>query len=194
MIPKSALPNALTASRIAVLPLLWYFALAGATRPLAIGLALAASTDFFDGNLARILHARSELGSRLDSIADHLLSASVLVWLVLLRPEFFTRHATALIAWAIFGALTLAVGWARFRRIGDLHLYSAKAAMVLGYLFVVYLFYFDSYDPRVFTVVLTVAVIATAESLLVYLSRSDQEERIGSILVRRRSNKLRERT
>jgi phosphatidylglycerophosphate synthase len=185
MIRKSQLPDLVTGSRLALLPLLWALAAAGMTHTLAIGIAIAASTDMFDGLLARALDARSDLGSRLDSIADHLLSASVLVWLFWLQPEFIAHNGRILLTWAVFGAATLGVGWIRFGRIGDLHLYSAKLAMVLGYVFVIALFYFDSYDPRMFAVALGACFVATGESLLVYLTRDEPGERIGSILLRR---------
>ena len=182
------LPNFLTASRLAALPLLWLLAIAGAHRWLAIGIALAASTDAIDGFLARALDRRTERGSRFDSIADHLLTGSVVVWLVWLQPAFVARHAPWLIGWGALGLVTLAVGWIRFRRVGDLHLLSAKLAMVLGYLFVVSLFFFGRYEPLHLGVVFGAAIVATGESLLVYLTRSDPDERIGSILFRRHAD------
>ena len=179
------LPNVLSFSRLLALPALWMLALAGANRWLAIGIAVAASTDAIDGVIARARDIRTDFGSRLDSIADHLLSGSVLVWLIWLRPEFVSRYAGWLIGWGAFGMVTLAVGWIRFRRIGDLHLLSAKLAMVLGYLFVVALLYSGRHEPLHFAVVLGVCFVATGESLLVYLTRRQPGERIGSILLRR---------
>lgn len=182
---RSLIPNLITGSRLVLLPVLWWIAALGETRWLAIGIAITISTDFFDGMIARALDARSELGSRLDSIADHLLSASFLIWLVWLQPDFFSRHGRELAIWAGFGIVALAVGWIRFRRIGDLHLYSAKLAMTAGYLFGISLLFFDGYDPRVFYLVLFICFVAAAETLLVYLTRRDPDERIGSILTRR---------
>jgi phosphatidylglycerophosphate synthase len=186
MVNRSILPNLLTGTRLALLPVLWILAATGYTRLLAVGVAVAVSTDILDGTLARALDARSELGSRLDSIADHLLSGSFLIWLVWLRPEFVIRHWLEIVTWVVFGAITLLVGWVRFRRIGDLHLYSAKAAMTAGYLFGISLLFFGGYDRRVFALVIGILYLATAESLLVYLTRHDPDERIGSILLRGR--------
>ena len=179
------LPNLISISRLAAVPILWALAVAGAHRWLAIGIALAASTDAIDGFVARALDLRTERGSRLDSIADHLLTGSVVVWVIWLQPAFTSRYAPWLIGWAALGLFTLVVGWVRFRRIGDLHLLSAKLAMVLGYLFVVSLFFFGRYEDLHFGIVLGVCFIATGESLLVYLTRSEADERIGSILLRR---------
>lgn len=182
----SRLPNLITATRLVLLPVLWYLALSGESRWLGVGVAVAAATDVADGVLARWLHSRSELGSRFDSLSDHLLSASVLIWLVILRPEFVARNVVALGLFALFGVFTLAVGWVRFRRFGDVHLYSTKAASLVAYLFVVYLLLFDEYSPMFFYVAIGAGFLAAAETLLVYLTRGDPNERIGSILLRRR--------
>ncbi len=79
------LPNVLTLSRIAAIPLLVLFA---ALRTPAGDLAscvvfsIAAITDYFDGKLARSRKQQSDLGRMLDPIADKLLVAAALMMLV----------------------------------------------------------------------------------------------------------------
>ncbi len=78
------LPNILTISRIAVIPVV--FATIYIEGPLARWVAcgvflLAALTDFFDGYLARNLETTSRFGRFLDPIADKLLVAAVLFML-----------------------------------------------------------------------------------------------------------------
>lgn len=182
---RSQIPNIITATRIVALPVLWVLAAQGRTQILAVVLAVVISTDLVDGTLARWFDARSDLGSRLDSIADHMLTASVVIWLVWLEPEFIAENARVLLAWLALGLVTLAVGWARFRRIGDLHLYSAKAAMTLGYIFVVLLLYRGDYEPWFFAVTIGACFVGTGETLLVYLTRGDGWERPGSVFSRR---------
>lgn len=78
------LPNILTISRIAIIPLLIasFYIEAKLYHLVAAGLFLFASiTDFFDGYLARVLKAQSSLGKFLDPIADKLLVASALLML-----------------------------------------------------------------------------------------------------------------
>jgi cardiolipin synthase (CMP-forming) len=183
------LPTTLTLARIALLPALWLLAARGETFWLGLGVAVAASTDVLDGALARALGATSPLGSRLDSIADHLLIASVALWIAWLRPGFVAEQLPLLALWVAVGAAALAVGWLRFRRFGDLHLYSAKVAGTLGFLFAIGLLLFDSYSPGLFYLVIAACLAASVETLLVFLTRATVDERIGSIFSARRGGR-----
>jgi cardiolipin synthase len=79
------LPNVLTLSRIAAIPLL--VALVAINTPMGdlaacILFSAAAITDYFDGKLARSRRQQSDLGRMLDPIADKLLVGAALMMLV----------------------------------------------------------------------------------------------------------------
>jgi len=79
------LPNVLTLSRIAAIPLM--VTLAAIRSPATdfaacVVFSLAAITDYFDGKLARDYGQTSDLGRMLDPIADKLLVAAALMMLV----------------------------------------------------------------------------------------------------------------
>lgn len=87
------LPNMLTLSRIAVIPLM--VLLAALRTPwgdfgACLVFSLAGITDYFDGKLARERKQTSDLGRMLDPIADKLLVAAALMMLV------GTQHVSAL--------------------------------------------------------------------------------------------------
>src|ERR1700679_3871022 len=78
------LPNLLTLSRIAAIPLL--VGLVAARYPLTdliacVVFSVAAITDYFDGMLARTRLQQSDLGRMLDPIADKLLVGAALMML-----------------------------------------------------------------------------------------------------------------
>jgi hypothetical protein len=98
---KKSLPNILTISRIAIIPILIssFYIEARLYHLVAAGLFLFASiTDFFDGYLARTLKAQSSLGRFLDPIADKLLVAAVLLMLT---------HVRGISGWEIIPALAI---------------------------------------------------------------------------------------
>jgi cardiolipin synthase (CMP-forming) len=81
----TSLPNLLTLSRIAVIPViigLFYVPGAWAAYAGCALFAVAGFTDWVDGHLARTMQEESDIGRFLDPIADKLLVAAVLLMLV----------------------------------------------------------------------------------------------------------------
>ena len=79
------LPNMLTLSRIAVIPVMVVLAAIrtpGTDFAACVVFSLAAITDYFDGKLARDYGTTSDLGRMLDPIADKLLVGAALMMLV----------------------------------------------------------------------------------------------------------------
>jgi cardiolipin synthase len=179
----ASLPNRITALRMGALPVLWFLAALGETTALAIGLTLAASTDVLDGVVARRTGRITTFGSRLDSLADHLLTASTLVWLVWLRPEFVSRERVALFVLAGFGLLVLLVGWVRFGAVGGAHLYSAKLASVIGYVAAIGVILLGGLPHWIVRSVVGIALLAALETLAVFLTRSSLTDHSGSIFL-----------
>lgn len=85
----ASIPNLLTFSRMAAIPLLvvfFYLPWSWAADVCAGLFVLAAITDWLDGWLARLLKQTSSLGAFLDPVADKLLVAVALVLLVVKFP------------------------------------------------------------------------------------------------------------
>jgi CDP-diacylglycerol--glycerol-3-phosphate 3-phosphatidyltransferase len=89
------LPNAVTAARIAVTPLIAWLPLApsSALRLTAFALfVVAAVTDYVDGRLARSRKQETDLGRLLDPLADKLLLVATIVpMFLLMRPTATTE-------------------------------------------------------------------------------------------------------
>lgn len=96
---KHSIPNLLTYSRIAVIPLFIAAFYMGPNYQWApLGLFLyAAITDFFDGYLARKWNVTSDIGRVLDPIADKLLVTAALIML-LMNDAFYDVEGLLLIA------------------------------------------------------------------------------------------------
>ena len=175
----------LTAARLLALPVLWVLALTDRPAALGIGLGLAGLTDVLDGPVARRTGRSTRFGSQLDSIADMLLMGSTVVWMALLRPSFFSDNAVALMVWLGIGTAALVVTWIRLGRFGDLHLYSAKAAGVVGHVFAIWLFIVGSYSRAFWALTIGLAILAASETLLAGLIRRPGDRWRGTVLRRR---------
>ena len=88
------LPNAVTAGRIAITPLIAWLPLAPSSTLRLVAFVLftiAAITDYVDGQLARSRKEETDLGRMLDPLADKLLLvATCIPMFVLMRPSALT--------------------------------------------------------------------------------------------------------
>src|SRR5919201_5746722 len=83
----------ITLTRLAIVPALWPFALAGNSKVVAAGLIAAGVLDAADGFVARRLRQPTLAGARLDAVADSVLMLSVTAWLGILHPVLLTGDA-----------------------------------------------------------------------------------------------------
>jgi phosphatidylglycerophosphate synthase len=117
--------DALTGLRLLLIPGLWWAAVVGDGRIVGIGLLVAGATDFLDGYVSRRLKQESARGARLDALADNVLLISTAVWIELLHPEILRDNIALMAATASLYFGSLALGLIKFRRLGNLHLYSS---------------------------------------------------------------------
>jgi CDP-diacylglycerol--glycerol-3-phosphate 3-phosphatidyltransferase len=173
-----------TVARIAFVPVLWWWALQGHTRSVGIGVLISFLSDIADGQLARRMNQVTRLGSQLDTVADALVLASSVGWLVMLRPEVLEQpYATVLAVGLGTWLLEITIGLVRFRRFLNLHLYSGKANGVVGTLFMADAFALG-FHAWTFYAALGVFALSNLEGVAVMLTRPRVDEHIGSILRR----------
>jgi CDP-diacylglycerol--glycerol-3-phosphate 3-phosphatidyltransferase len=92
---------------------------------------LLAATDWFDGKLAVYLNQKSRIGPRLDSIADVMLYACLLIggaWLI--RELLWTARFFVLAAVASYG-VSVSASYLKFRRFPAYHTRAAKTSWFL---------------------------------------------------------------
>ncbi|HEY8121668.1 MAG TPA: CDP-alcohol phosphatidyltransferase family protein [Myxococcota bacterium] len=128
--PRS-LPNAFTATRLALVPVLLLLAAADHPTAFVAVLAVAFATDAIDGWLARRFRLESPLGAKLDSRADLALWLSLPLATWLLRPAFVRDEATAVGVLLASLALPLAAGLVKFRRVPSYHTWIAKGTAIV---------------------------------------------------------------
>lgn len=126
---SSPWPNTVTLTRVALAPAMLAAALAGERSWFAGIFATALLTDVVDGWLARRLQAYSELGRKLDSLADYVTLFAGLASLWLLWPEVVRRE------WPWFGAVLVSFFGAmlfsvvRLGRLPCYHSWASKATV-----------------------------------------------------------------
>ncbi|HUF37964.1 MAG TPA: CDP-alcohol phosphatidyltransferase family protein [Anaerolineales bacterium] len=178
----SRLPNRITAVRLLLVPLMWVFAVFQWPFFIGVGLILAGLTDILDGLAAKLLNQVSESGSKLDSVADFLVFLSAIIWIAMFRPEIISDHSTLASAAVLINLASLLVGWRKFRRFANLHLYSSKAAAAAAYIFFIHAFLIGDHRG-LFYLATGLYILSSIEALVLQLSRSVVDENSGSILL-----------
>ena len=175
------MPNPLTALRLLLLPALWALALARQPVWLAVGLAAAVLTDVLDGRLAKRWPRFAD--GRFDALADKLLTFSVALWLVRLRPQIFSKHPWLLLATTLVYAADLIFGWIKFKRVPGLHLHLGKLGGALQAIFVLQALLSGGYSPVLLYLALGVFILAAGEELAILMTHSEvDEETVRSIV------------
>lgn len=127
-------PNLLTASRIAAIPVLVWLAIQRRHDPFTAILIACLVGDILDGILARALGVTSALGAMLDSVADTLLFFTATYGAFVFYPDAIAAHP---VAFAFVPGLWLSENIAallRYGRLSSFHTYLSRiAAYALGF-------------------------------------------------------------
>ncbi len=134
-------PNAITLSRIAALPVflvfLFWDTLSGQAVALAI-FVLAAVSDYYDGWLARKFGVRSRLGQFLDPIADKVLVLGTLTAMAILLPSIVPWWGLGLIALRdIYSTIVRLVARGRGQALRTIPMAKAKTTLQLVFIIVI---------------------------------------------------------
>jgi cardiolipin synthase len=122
---QAAIPNLLTAVRLALVPVFVAVALDQDAAGVSAGwsstafwiVMVAGGSDLLDGYLARRWEVTSRFGALLDAVADKSLQFAALVTITALGRPFFTQLPLWLVASVFVRDLTLLVGWVVLKRL-----------------------------------------------------------------------------
>ena len=127
---------------------------------------ICGATDILDGYLARKFHLTSNLGAKLDSLADFSMVTSVILKLVVTQPIPLAILVLSSVTFFI-KILSLVLGMLRFGTLAWVHTYANKVAG--SCVFVVFPVYFLLKELRIylFGVLSVIVILAAVEELLI---------------------------
>ena len=132
--------NGITLYRLLAAPILFYLAYIGRIDIFKWLLPLSFFTDLIDGFLARRFKVNSEMGSRLDSIADDLTILASIAALFLFKKEFTIEQSFILaILFSLF-IIQILVSFIRYHKTTSFHTYLAKISAFLQGSFLILMF------------------------------------------------------
>lgn len=147
MIKKEYLtiPNFLSLSRIVFLPVLYYLANNEYRLAFLIAYIILASTDFFDGLIARKFNQTSSIGTFMDSIADVPFYISTAYFIYKLHPEILeSPNGLLLIIGLSVVALSFIVSMILFKKPIMMHTSIMRLPSLLVFFLIVFSYFFDT--------------------------------------------------
>ncbi len=173
-------PNALSVYRILALPFIIY-AMATGNKSLFIALlAVNLITDILDGLIARAFHLQTELGARLDSLADIGTYVMAFTGMIVLERAFVTAYRVEFIVLIVLWILPQLVSLFRFRRFPSFHLWSYKATGYIQGIFI-FTFFLFGFNKPYFYFMLIVSCLAYLEELLLVVLLPNLRSNLKSI-------------
>ena len=160
------IPNLLSAYRLLSFPLVMYLAISGNEQLFAIFLIINLMTDALDGIIARAFRMQTELGARLDALADVGMYISAITGILLFKAADFAPHLLSLYIYIGAFACSVLISLLKFRRFPSLHLYSSKTGGYLQGIFFFALFVFGFYVWFYYFVIVW-AILAFCEQICV---------------------------
>lgn len=159
------LPNLISLARLLSAPVALWVALDGHGLAYKWLFAAAVASDCVDGLLARLLHAQTVLGARLDAAADAATYLVLFFAVLSLWPEFVLAHSVLLAAALTLYGLNHLWSLLRFRRLPAYHTWAGKTSAVL--MAAGMLLWFVSGIGALFTAALVVSIVSVLEQLAI---------------------------
>lgn len=157
-----------TWSRLVLFFPITYFAYIGAQWWVFWLYIIAQATDGLDGWIARKTGTANEAGAKLDSRVDNVGVPFYLAWLWFLFPQLYTEYwpYIAILVGSI--VLVLIASYWRLGEVTGLHLWSAKAAAIVGTVFLPALILFGLLE-WLLILLFVVGMLSTIEELAFFI-------------------------
>ncbi len=139
------IPNVITSYRLIMFPVILYFTLSGKEKLFSIFLVINLVTDFLDGFIARKFHMETEIGAKLDSLADDFTYVLAFIGLFVFKIDDLRPHLVSFIIFISMLVLTIIVSLIKFRKFPSFHRYITKISGYIQTFFFICLFAFGFY-------------------------------------------------
>lgn len=162
------IPNILSLYRLISFPLVLYFLLAGHEISFAIFLCINLVTDILDGWIARAFNMQTEIGAKLDSIADMGTYILAILGVFIFKLVDFQPYMSSFLLFVFLFIFSHLLSLLKFKRLPSLHLYSWKIGGYIQGAFFFVLFAFNFYLPF-YILMVSWGIAAFTEHIIIQL-------------------------
>lgn len=162
------IPNLLSLSRLVFLPVLYYLAIKEMRLAFLIAYVILASTDFFDGLIARKFNQTSPIGTMMDSLADVPFYISTAFFIYRLHPRILeTPNGLLLIIGLSIVGLSFLVSIIKFRKPIMMHTSIMRLPSLLVFFLIIFSHFFDT--TYFLSLILMIYSLGFLEEIIIFL-------------------------
>lgn len=160
-------PNFLSLSRIVFLPILYIFAIKEMRLAFFIAYLILASTDWFDGQIARKFNQKSPIGTTMDSLADVPFYISTAFFIYKLYPDYLAPNMTLLIIGLSTVGVAFMISIIKFKKPFMMHTTIMRLPSLLVFFFMLLSYFFDT--TYFLSAILIIYIIGFLEEIIIFL-------------------------
>jgi CDP-diacylglycerol--glycerol-3-phosphate 3-phosphatidyltransferase len=132
-------PNALSLYRLFVFPLIIGTVFTESEGLFIVLITISLLTDFLDGMIARLFHMETEIGARLDSVADIGTFIAAFLGIIIFKWDIIQEHFWILVVFFSLNIFADVFSLIKFHGLASLHIYSFKiTGYIQGSFFIVF--------------------------------------------------------
>jgi CDP-diacylglycerol--glycerol-3-phosphate 3-phosphatidyltransferase len=161
-------------------PYILYLSISGQEQLFSILLVINLITDVLDGLIARCFNMKTELGARLDSIADLGTYIAAITGVFLFKALDFQPYLHSFFVFIFLLCFAHVFSLIKFRRLPSLHLYSWKIGGYIQGVFFIVLFLFDFY-PIFYYIMIVWGILAFSEHIIIQLIIKNMQSNLKSL-------------
>jgi len=162
------IPNILSLYRLFVFPFIMLMIILKFELLFAIFLVISLNTDVWDGWIARRFNQQTDIGARIDSLADIGVYIAALTGIIVFKIGDIGVDAWLFYVFVTCYIIMILSPLIKFGKIQSLHLYSIKLGGYLQGIFFILLFFVDYY-PIYFYLMVNISLMSFIENLVIQL-------------------------
>ena len=160
------IPNILSLYRLFVFPLTMLMIALKLELLFSIFLVISLNTDVWDGWIARRFNQETDIGARIDSLADIGVYIAALTGIIVFKLDEIGADSWFFFVFVACYIIVILSPLIKFGKIQSLHLYSLKLGGYLQGIFFILLFFVD-YIPVYFYLMINISLVSFIESLVI---------------------------
>lgn len=162
------IPNLLSLSRLVFLPVLFYLTIKEMRLAFLIAYVILASTDFFDGLVARKFNQTSPIGTMMDSMADVPFYISTAFFIYRLHPRILEApNGLLLIVGLSIVGLSFLVSIIMFKKPIMMHTSIMRLPSLLVFFLIIFSHFFDT--TYFLSLILIIYSLGFLEEIIIFL-------------------------